>query len=126
MELKLGLTVFHENIYWGKEPMKIVGIREKEVELEGDYSGGTHGVCQKDWQPIEGVLFSKTAVSGSVTPSELSSIIMMVSDDGKIWKKRNVIALHNGRYVTSEGIRTCLHTDEEFTSINYWRFAKII
>ena len=67
-----------------------------------------------------------TAVSGSVTPSELSSIIMMVSDDGKIWKKRNVIALHNGRYVTSEGIRTCLHTDEEFTSINYWRFAKII
>ncbi len=60
MELKLGLTVFHEKIYWGKEPMKIVGIREKEVELEGDYSGGTHGVCQKDWQPIDGLLFSKS------------------------------------------------------------------
>jgi len=60
MELKLGLTVFHKKIYWGKEPMKIVGIREKEVELEGDYSGGTHGVCQKDWQPIDGLLFSKS------------------------------------------------------------------
>jgi hypothetical protein len=66
------------------------------------------------------------AVSGSVTPSELSSITMMVSNDGKIWKRRNVIALHNGSYVTSEGIRTCMHTDEDFTSINYWRFAKII
>ena len=40
--------------------MKVVGIREKEVELEGDYSGGTHAVCQKDWLPLEGVLLSKS------------------------------------------------------------------
>ena len=39
--------------------MKIVGIRENEVELEGDYSGGTHNVCQTDWLPIEGVLFKR-------------------------------------------------------------------
>jgi hypothetical protein len=35
--------------------MEIVGIRKDEVELEGDYSGGTHCVTQKDWLPIEGI-----------------------------------------------------------------------
>ena len=39
--------------------MEVVGIRKNEVELEGDYSGGTHNVCQKDWQPLEGVLLEK-------------------------------------------------------------------
>lgn len=37
----LGMMVFHDKIYEGKEPMKVVGIRETELELEGDYSGGT-------------------------------------------------------------------------------------
>jgi len=37
-KLYLGRTVYHEKLYWGREPMKIVGIRENEVELEGDYS----------------------------------------------------------------------------------------
>lgn len=60
MKLELGQVVYHEKLYWGKEPMKVVGIREKEVELEGDYSGGTHAVCQKDWLPIEGILLSKS------------------------------------------------------------------
>ncbi len=53
--LRLGTVVFHEEIYNGKELMKIVGIREHEVELEGDYSGGTHAVCQKSWMPIKGL-----------------------------------------------------------------------
>ena len=52
---EIGMSVFHELIYHGKEYMKVVGIREKEVELEGDYSGGTHNVCQKEWFPIEGL-----------------------------------------------------------------------
>jgi len=30
-------------------PFKVVGIRETEVEIEGDWSGGTHNVIQKDW-----------------------------------------------------------------------------
>jgi hypothetical protein len=68
--------------------------------------------------------FPQNDVSGSVIISELSSTTMMVSNDGKIWKRRNVIALHNGSYVTSDGVRICLHTDEEFVSINFWRFAK--
>lgn len=57
---------------------------------------------------------------------ELTNLIMMVSMDGKNWKKRNVIALSKGIYVTSAGIKTCAHTDEEFTAIDYWKFAKPI
>ena len=52
---ELGMQVFHERIYNGKEQMKVVGIRESEVELEGDYSGGTHLVNQKDWLQIKGL-----------------------------------------------------------------------
>lgn len=58
-KIELGKIVYHKDIYWGREPMKIVGIRADEVELEGDYSGGTHAVCQKDWMPIEGLLFER-------------------------------------------------------------------
>jgi hypothetical protein len=50
----LGMFVFHESIYDGKELLKVVGIRNKEIELEGDYSGGTHNVIQKAWLPIKG------------------------------------------------------------------------
>lgn len=56
MNLKLNQKVYHKKIYNGKELMKIVGIREKEVELEGDWSGGTHNVCQKSWMPISGLI----------------------------------------------------------------------
>lgn len=54
-ELKIGQTVYHRNVYAHKEPLKIVGLRENEVELEGDYSGGTHNVIQRQWLPINGV-----------------------------------------------------------------------
>ena len=60
------------------------------------------------------------------TIPELTDLIMMVSMDGKNWKRRNVIALSKGIYVTSAGIKTCAHTDEEFASIDYWKFAKPI
>lgn len=32
----------------------MVGITEDKLLLEGDYSGGTHNVCQRDWLPIKG------------------------------------------------------------------------
>lgn len=54
-KLRIGQSVYHNDLYWGREQMKIVGLREKEVELEGDYSGGTHSVCQRDWMPAKGV-----------------------------------------------------------------------
>jgi hypothetical protein len=34
--------VYVKELYEGREPFKIVGIRQIKVELEGDYSGGTH------------------------------------------------------------------------------------
>ena len=59
MEIILGQEVYHKEIYDGNELMKIVGIRENEVELEGDYSGGTHGVKQRDWYPILGLILNQ-------------------------------------------------------------------
>ncbi len=41
--------VYVKELYYGHEPFKIVGIREDQVELEGDFSGGTHNVKQRDW-----------------------------------------------------------------------------
>ena len=58
-ELKLGMEVYHEDIYHGRECMKIVGLREHTVELEGDYSGGTHAVCQKGWESRIGSYVTK-------------------------------------------------------------------
>lgn len=52
---QIGQTVYHRQIYDHKEPLKIVGIRQSELELEGDYSGGTHNITQRCWMPLEGV-----------------------------------------------------------------------
>lgn len=30
-------------------PFIVVGIRKTTIEIEGDFSGGTHNVCQRDW-----------------------------------------------------------------------------
>jgi len=66
LQPQLGMDVFHEKIYDGKECMKVVGIRVGEVELEGDYSGGTHNVIQKDWLPIKGLFrLRKVCENGS-------------------------------------------------------------
>jgi hypothetical protein len=46
--------VYHRSVYEHKEPLKVVGITEDKLLLEGDYSGGTHNVCQRDWLPIKG------------------------------------------------------------------------
>ena len=59
MKIELFKKVYHRDIYWGQEQMTIVGIRANEVELQGDYSGGTHNVSQRDWLPIEGLLEDK-------------------------------------------------------------------
>lgn len=52
---QLGQIVYHRDVYNHKEPLKIVGIREHQLELEGDYSGGTNNVRQQQWLPIKGV-----------------------------------------------------------------------
>jgi hypothetical protein len=55
-EPKLGDKAYHREVFEGKEPLRIVGIRMDEVELEGDYSGGVQPVKQKSWMPIKGLI----------------------------------------------------------------------
>lgn len=40
--------IYSDEIYGGREPMKIVGIRENLVELEGDFSG-TYNITGTWW-----------------------------------------------------------------------------
>ena len=51
---QIGETVYHRTVYEHKEPLKVVGILEDKLLLEGDFSGGTHNVIQRDWLPIKG------------------------------------------------------------------------
>lgn len=51
---KIGEIVYHRSVYQHQEPLKVVGITEDELLLEGDYSGGTHNLVQRDWLPIKG------------------------------------------------------------------------
>ena len=51
---QINQTVYHRSVYEHREPLKIVGITEDELLLEGDYSGGTHNVCGRSWLPIKG------------------------------------------------------------------------
>jgi hypothetical protein len=60
MKLELDMTVYHQDVYDGREPLTVIGIKKDTVELEGDYSGGTNNVCQSDWLSISGVLFEKS------------------------------------------------------------------
>ena len=38
--------------YYENEVFTVIGIKENELELQGDWSGGTHNVCQRSWYPI--------------------------------------------------------------------------
>ena len=59
-EFKLRDIVTCESGYNHGERFKVVGIREGKLELEGDWSGGTHNVCQKGWIPTsECILVSR-------------------------------------------------------------------
>ena len=56
-KIQINDFVVHPEIYYGNEVFRVVGIRTEpdEVELEGDWSGGTHNVCQRGWYKIEGI-----------------------------------------------------------------------
>lgn len=56
MEIYLGQKARHKEIYGGKETFEIVGIRKDQVELEGDFSGGTHNVKQTSWVNKKGLI----------------------------------------------------------------------
>lgn len=54
-DIKLGMKVYHRDVYDCREELTVVGIRFNEVELMGDYSGGTHNVVQTSWLPLDGL-----------------------------------------------------------------------
>jgi hypothetical protein len=58
---QLKMEVYHEDLYKGEWKAKVVGIRENEVELYCDMSGGTHGTHGASWFPLSG-LFRKRKV----------------------------------------------------------------
>lgn len=49
-EYRLGDKVLTEE--YKTEVFTVVGIRETELELNGDWSGGTHNVSQNTWYPV--------------------------------------------------------------------------
>lgn len=48
--------VTHPEIYNGNEVFTVVGERLDELELQGDWSGGTHAVSQRGWFKREGTV----------------------------------------------------------------------
>lgn len=56
MKLFIGQEVRHKDVYNGNETLEIVGIRKDTIELEGDFSGGTNSVTQKEWLSIKGLI----------------------------------------------------------------------
>lgn len=63
-EIRIGKKVYHKDVYDGGEEMEVVGIRATEVELRGDWSGGTHHTVGDCWMPIDGLLEKKAKRTG--------------------------------------------------------------
>jgi hypothetical protein len=61
--------VYVKELYEGREPFKIVGIRQNQVELEGDYSGGTHNSVGVQWFNKEEVFVVKSICDEQLKPS---------------------------------------------------------
>jgi hypothetical protein len=56
MNLYIGQKVYHLDVYDGKEELEIVGIRRTQIELRGDWSGGTNNTIGDCWLPVDGVV----------------------------------------------------------------------
>lgn len=53
-DLKIGMIVYHKDVYNYREPLEIISLTQNEIEVEGDVSGGTHAIKQRSWLPIDG------------------------------------------------------------------------
>lgn len=51
-QYKIGDLVSHPV---DRAPFEVVGIRKDQIEIQGDFSGGTHNVCQSGWVPLNEV-----------------------------------------------------------------------
>lgn len=52
----IGQKAKHRELYNGKEVFEIIGFKQDEVLLKGDFSGGTHKVEQESWMPKKGLI----------------------------------------------------------------------
>lgn len=59
--------IYVEHIYNGHEPFKVVGLREDQLELEGDYSG-MYNIIQKDWIDKEDCFMVSTVCEEQLKP----------------------------------------------------------
>lgn len=59
MKYNLNDTVYHKDFYNYKKPFKVVGIRQHEIELEGDFSCNAQNIIQKCWVSIDKIQESK-------------------------------------------------------------------
>ena len=59
MKYNLNDIVYHKDFYNYKDPFKVVGIRQHELELEGNFSSIAQIVIQKSWVPINEIQESK-------------------------------------------------------------------
>lgn len=69
MNIEIGKKVYHSDVYDGYEEMEVIGIRKDEVELRGDWSGGTHHTIGDCWMPKDGLLeerHDKSKISANV------------------------------------------------------------
>lgn len=55
MEIYIGQKAKHKDLY-ANEIFEVVGIKENEVLLKGDFSGGTHAVEGESWLPKKGLI----------------------------------------------------------------------
>ena len=60
--------VYIEDLYEGREPFKIVGIRENQVELEGDYSA-MNNTIGKQWFDDDKVFVVTTVCDEQLKPN---------------------------------------------------------
>jgi hypothetical protein len=76
-DLRIGQVVYHRQVYHHNEALKITGLTETHVELEGDYSGGIHNITERSWLPINGLslienhTYKKECRDYAVTAEEL-------------------------------------------------------
>lgn len=80
--IKLGATAYHVLHYDGNQEFEIVGIRKNEVELKGDWSGGTHHTVASDWVPIEGLIFKD--IIGTVSSIQIEDFADPIPDNHQL------------------------------------------
>lgn len=112
--------VYTIDLYDGHEPLKIVGIREGQVELEGDFSGGTHNVSQKQWFNDEGVFVVRTVCDQESLPNGCQVPNVNCCGGGSVLSK-HVVHWDEEKEVEEEKVdhpTTLIYpTDEEIASM---------